>query len=99
RTASCFSCQEARAVVGRVLRLEKLPPMQIVGVVKDARYGYGREASLSVYRPSSAAQRRLWIVARASGDPAAVAALMRTAAQRIDPKIVVLMPRTIESVL
>jgi predicted lysophospholipase L1 biosynthesis ABC-type transport system permease subunit len=73
--------------------------MQIVGVVKDARYGYGREASLSVYRPSGPEQRMLTIVARANGDPAAVAALMRTAAQRIDPRIVVRMPRTIESVL
>src|SRR4029079_10113016 len=44
-------------------------------------------------------QRMLTIVARANGDPAAVAALMRTAAQRIDPRIVVRMPRTIESVL
>src|SRR4029079_12138760 len=51
------------------------------------------------YRPSGPEQRMLTIVARANGDPAAVAALMRTAAQRIDPRIVVRMPRTIESVL
>jgi len=99
QTAARFFWPEERAVVGRVLRLEKVPPMQIVGVVKDARYGYGREASLSVYRPSGPEQRMLTIVARANGDPAAVAALMRTAAQRIDPRIVVRMPRTIESVL
>jgi hypothetical protein len=99
QTAARFFWPQERTVVGRVLRLDKLPPMQIVGVVKDARYGYGREASLSVYRPSSPDQRMLTIVARANGDPAPVAAQMRTVAQRIDPQIVVRVPATVESLL
>ncbi len=97
--AARFFWPDDRAVVGRVLRLDKLPPLQVVGVVKDARFGYGRDASLSVYRPFGPEHRRLTIVARANGDPAAAAALMRTAGQRVDPRIVVRLPRTIESVL
>jgi predicted permease len=99
QTAARFFWPDNRDVVGRVLRLDKQPPLQVIGVVKDARYGYGRDASLSVYRPSGPDQRLLTIVARVNGDPSAVAALMRTAAQRIDPRIVIRLPRTIESVL
>ena len=99
QTAARFFWPDNRDVVGRVLRLDKQPPLQVIGVVKDARYGYGRDASLSVYRPSGPDQRLLTIVARVNGDPGAVAALIRTAAQRIDPRIVIRLPRTVESML
>jgi putative ABC transport system permease protein len=97
QSAAAFFWPDARSVVGRVLRLEKFPPMRIVGVVKDVRYGYGRHAEPSVYRPAGPNQRMLTIVARATGNPAAIAASMRAAGQRLDPKLPIRMPITVES--
>jgi predicted permease len=97
QSAAAFFWPNTHAVVGRVLRLEKFPPMEIVGVVKDVRYGYGRNAEPSVYRPVGPNQRMLTMVARAAGDPATVAASMRAAGQRLDPRLPIRMPMTVES--
>ena len=97
QAAAAFFWPNEHSVVGRVLRVEKQPPMEVVGVVKNVRYGYGRQSQPSVYRPLGPDQRMVTVVARAPGDPAIVAARMRTAAQRLDPGIVVQMPVTVES--
>lgn len=99
QTAAAFFWPGQRAI-GRVLRLEKQPPMEIVGIVSDVRYGYGRSAVASVYRPVVPADfRMLFVVARVSGDVSAAAARIRTEAQRLDPHLVVARPDTIASSL
>jgi putative ABC transport system permease protein len=98
-TAAALFWPGERPVVGRVLRLEKQEPLEVIGVVKDVRYGYGLGGAPSVYRPATAAARMLSIVARASGDPSAVAAMMRAAGQRLDPRLVIMRPNTLATLL
>jgi putative ABC transport system permease protein len=87
--------------LGKELRVDGWPsPFQVVGVVKDTRYGYGREAAPSVYRVLSRREfRTMSIVARATGNLQTVAAAMRTEAQRLDPRIVVARPDTLVNAL
>jgi ABC-type antimicrobial peptide transport system permease subunit len=69
-------------------------------VVKDERYGYGLGSGASVYRPARReGHRMLTIVARTSGDATIVAAMMKREAQRLDPKLVIHSPETIDSLL
>jgi predicted permease len=98
--AAAFFWPGERSIVGRVLRLEEHQPRQVVGVVKNARYGYGRGSAASVYLPAGVeGHRMLTIVARASGDPSALAAMMRTEGQRLDPKLVIRVPDTVDNLL
>jgi predicted permease len=96
-TAARLLWPNERGVPGRILQVEELPTMHVVGLVKDVRSGYGKHSEPSVYRPMGPDQRTLTIVARASGEPESAAAQMRAAAQRLDPRQVIRMPVTIES--
>jgi putative ABC transport system permease protein len=88
------------AAVGKLLRLEGSLPLEIVGLVKDARPGYGRKAVPAVYRPLSRdGFRTMTIVVRADEPVPPVSRAMRTEAQRLDPLLVVAPPVTLAALL
>jgi ABC-type antimicrobial peptide transport system permease subunit len=73
--------------------LPKAPGSVVIAVVKDIRPGYGSSVRPSVYAPLNSQQfRSMTIFARTSGDPLALAAAMRTEAQRLDPRVVIPRP-------
>lgn len=85
---------------GQVLVAEKLPPLTVVGVVRDVRRGYGGELRPAVYRPLARGRNRwMTIMARTPGDAGALGQAMRTIVQRMDPRLVVPTPLTVSETL
>ena len=71
------------------------PPLQIVGIVKDGRSGYGGQPRPGIYRVLSQARfQRMDIVAWGAGGGRELAPQVRAAAQRVDPTVVVPRPVT-----
>ena len=86
--------------VGKMLPGDTPPQRWVVGVVKDVRSGYGGVIDAAVYWPVSRETfRAMTVLARPSGDPRAVAAGMRTAAQRLDPTLQVGRPAPVALML
>jgi predicted permease len=85
--------------IGARVRVEPNKPWAtIVGVVGDVRMGGADASQPSVYT----SQRQdhwpaaSWVVVRAAGDPAALAAGVREAVSRVDPTLVLVDMRTLE---
>lgn len=91
---------------GKLLSAAKLPPLTVIGVVRDVRSGYGGSSGYAgqlrpaVYRPLARGRNRwMVIMARSTGEPEALAQAMRTIVQRLDPRIVVPKPLTVGETL
>jgi putative ABC transport system permease protein len=86
--------------VGQVFRNQPEPPRYIIGVLKDVRPDYGKSATPTLFLPlTPEGFRTLDLVARVTGDPDTVASAIRREALRLDPRLVVNTPRTLEASL
>jgi ABC-type antimicrobial peptide transport system permease subunit len=76
--------------LGKVLQPDGEEPLTVVGVAGDVRTGYGRAVEPAAYQPFAPVRFGIRsIVARTTGDPSALGRAIRTAAQRLDPQLVV----------
>ena len=86
--------------IGKLLEADGDRRRQVIGVVKDVRTGYGGTVEGAVYWPvTREGFRVMTVVARTSGDPAAFAPAMRTAALQLDPKALVGRPQPVSVML
>jgi hypothetical protein len=86
--------------LGKMLAGDTGPERRVIGVVKDVRAGYGGDAAAAVYWPVTRDSfRAMTVLPRPSGDPRAVSAGMRTAAQRLDPRLFVARPAPVAMML
>jgi predicted permease len=88
-------------IVGRRIRYDGPDPVDVVGLVGDARFASLREAAPpTVYLPyRQYAQHRMTFAIHTVGDPLALAEAARQAVARIDPDVPVFEVRTQESQL
>jgi len=80
------------------------PWMTIVGVVADVRQDSLRDTSMtSIYMPAAQRSRlegpEMWVVARTTADPAAVAAAIREAVRSVSPEVAVGDLRTMDTIV
>lgn len=82
------------AIGGRIRMLNpSMPQATVVGVVKDVRSsGFLTDPPPTMYFPSSQGQRiayyvptQMWLVARTTGDPSAIAAQVRSIVRELEP--------------
>ena len=86
--------------VGKSLHADDAPQRRVIGVVKDIRSGYGRGAQGAAYWPLTREGFRLMtVLARTSGDTAALAASMRTVALGLDRRLLVGRPQPVAVML
>lgn len=93
-----------RSALGQRLRLRGVDmPFEIIGVVHDAKRSPRDVIAPAIYYPPRQNLRRLTrglvIVARVDGDPLAMAATMRSALRRIEPRLAILDIDTVEGQL
>jgi ABC-type antimicrobial peptide transport system permease subunit len=85
------------------MRREEIAPIEIVGVVKDAKYNSLRERTpRMIYLPYRQDAGHLWgmcLAVRTLGNPAGMAALIRRELQNIDPSLPVLSVTSMEEQL
>jgi predicted permease len=86
--------------MGKVVEADGERRRRVIGVVKDVRSGYGGTPDGAVYWPvTRQGFRRMAVLARTSGDPAAFSVAMRTAAQQLDPRLLVVRPTPVIEML
>jgi ABC-type antimicrobial peptide transport system permease subunit len=80
-------------ITGRRVRIagSEMPPMEIVGVVNDARSASPRTSPAAIYYPAGQNLRRLsramCLVVRAGGDPVALTARLRASLKEVEARL------------
>ena len=87
--AAAAALWPGESALGQQITPDGEAPLTVVGVVGDVRPGYGRAAEAAAYKPLLRERFGMMSIIARTPDPAAARAGIRTAAQRLDPQLVV----------